>query len=190
MCMGNLFLALLHYPVYNREGKVVTTSVANMDVHDISRAAKTYGIIKFYIVTPVASQQHLVQMILAHWQNGYGALYNPSRKEAFAITCLKTSLEEVREDIFARSGREARLVVTGASLGGDLISFADLQERIHDGGPYLVILGTGWGIAEEVIRQADFRLAPIEGPTDYNHLSVRSAAAVILDRLHGVHGGH
>jgi len=31
----------------------------------------------------------------------------------------------------------------------------------------------------------DMLLEPIEGYTDYNHLSVRSAAAIILDRLLG-----
>jgi len=31
----------------------------------------------------------------------------------------------------------------------------------------------------------DHRLAPIQGVSNYNHLSVRSAAAIILDRLLG-----
>ncbi len=32
---------------------------------------------------------------------------------------------------------------------------------------------------------ADFFLEPIKGPSDYNHLSVRSAVAIVLDRLLG-----
>jgi hypothetical protein len=32
---------------------------------------------------------------------------------------------------------------------------------------------------------ADYTLKPIYGPVDYNHLSVRAACAIILDRLRG-----
>lgn len=188
--MDNLFIALLHYPVYNREGKVVTTSVANMDIHDIARASRTYGARKFYIVTPVAAQRALAEAILRHWRTGYGATYNPSRREAFALTHLSSSLDEVRADIASLTGREAKLVVTGASLAGDVVSFAELREIREKGGSFLVVIGTGWGIAEEVIRQADYRLAPLKGPSDYNHLSARSAAAIVLDRLQGACDGH
>jgi len=186
MSTDNLFVALLHHPVYNKQGKVVTTSVANMDVHDVSRAARTYGVKRFYIVTPVAAQQNLVKLIQDHWQRGFGASYNPSRKEAFSIMHIKSSLEEVREDIRILAGREAALVATGASLRGDLVTFAELREKLRDGAPYLIVLGTGWGIAEEIVAAADLRLEPVEGAGDYNHLSVRSAAAVILDRLRGM----
>ena len=186
MSADNLFVALLHHPVYNKQGKVVTTSVANMDVHDVSRAARTYGVKRFYIVTPVAAQQNLVKSIRDHWQRGFGSSYNPSRKEAFSIMHVKSTLEEVREDIRILAGTEAALVVTGASLRGDLVTFAELREKLSDGAPYLIILGTGWGIAEEIIAATDLRLEPVEGAGDYNHLSVRSAAAVILDRLRGM----
>ena len=47
------------------------------------------------------------------------------------------------------------------------------------------MLGTGWGLTDEIMSMADVTLEPILGPTDYNHLSVRSAAAIILDRLRG-----
>ena len=36
-----------------------------------------------------------------------------------------------------------------------------------------------------VINQADYVLAPISGRSSYNHLSVRAAAAITLDRLVG-----
>ena len=47
----------------------------------------------------------------------------------------------------------------------------------------LLLFGTGWGLTVEVLGQADMVLEPIRGVGDYNHLSVRAAAAVILDRL-------
>jgi hypothetical protein len=51
--------------------------------------------------------------------------------------------------------------------------------------PYLLALGTAWGLSEDFIAEADHVLDPILGDTDYNHLSVRSAAAIMLDRLMG-----
>jgi hypothetical protein len=48
-----------------------------------------------------------------------------------------------------------------------------------------IIFGTAWGLDKEVVNQADFILDPVEGGTNYNHLSVRTAAAIILDRLVG-----
>jgi hypothetical protein len=50
---------------------------------------------------------------------------------------------------------------------------------------FLLMFGTGWGMSEELLARADYFLAPIDGPTPYNHLSVRSACAIILDRLFG-----
>jgi len=51
--------------------------------------------------------------------------------------------------------------------------------------PYLILFGTGWGMTEELIGKADAVLPPILGENEYNHLSVRSATAIILDRLIG-----
>jgi hypothetical protein len=182
----NFYIALLQYPVYNKNGDVVTTAVANMDVHDISRAARTYGVERFYIVTPIAPQRELVEKILRHWQEGYGSSYNPSRREAFQVACVKSSLEEAIQDIASAKGVNPRLVATGASLSGELLTFKALKVKIRESSdPYLLLFGTGSGIAEEVLRKADYFLEPIKGAADYNHLSVRSAVSVVLDRLRG-----
>ncbi len=50
--------------------------------------------------------------------------------------------------------------------------------------PLFLLFGTGWGLTQEVKDSSDYVLAPIEGK-GYNHLSVRSAVAIILDRLLG-----
>jgi hypothetical protein len=42
---------------------------------------------------------------------------------------------------------------------------------------------TGYGLADTVLEQADALLEPIRGRDGYNHLSVRSAAAILFDRL-------
>lgn len=51
------------------------------------------------------------------------------------------------------------------------------------GAPLVLVLGTGWGLVEEILEKADVILEPIRGMGDYNHLSVRAAAAIMLDRL-------
>ena len=182
--MKDCYLVLLHHPVYNRRRDVVTTAVANMDVHDIARAARTYGVRRYYIVTPIAAQRTLVGKILDHWLTGAGAAFNPSRREAFGIVSLTGTFDEALAEMAELSGRMPKIVVTGASLGGDVVACEQMRMQMaQDESPYVIVLGTGSGLAEEIVARGDYRLAPIRGATQYNHLSVRSAAAIILDRL-------
>lgn len=179
-----LYIALLHYPVINKEGKVVATSVANMDVHDIARTAKTYGVERYYVINPVGAQRDLVSQIVGHWREGHGAGHNLSRKEAFQTIHIKSNLHEVISEIAAKHAIKPKIVVTGAALQGHVLTcrlFKEMLQRNHL--PYLLIFGTGSGIAEEIVFQADYRLEPIKGKDGYNHLSVRSAVAIILDRV-------
>jgi hypothetical protein len=183
---SHLYIALLHYPVYNKENRIVATSVTNLDIHDISRTVRTFGARCFYIVTPIPQQKKFVTDILNHWRRGYGAVYNPARKEAFKTVEVIESLEAVLEDIREKEGEKAMVVATGANLRGEWIRFEQLREKIaEEVRPCLVVFGTGWGIAEDIIRKADFLLEPIKGKTSYNHLPVRAAVAITLDRLAG-----
>ena len=59
------------------------------------------------------------------------------------------------------------------------------HQLLDVGQPFLLVFGTGWGLTEEMFDRADFALEPIKGAGDYNHLSVRAAAAIMLDRLLG-----
>ena len=184
MSTGNLYIALLHYPVYNKRGEIVTTAVTNMDIHDISRAARTYGVKRFYIVTPIEKQKQFVERILSHWQKGYGATYNPSRKEAFDIVRVADTLDDVIATVSEETGGRVHVVATSAASRGTSLSCDDVRGKISQSGDaFLILFGTGWGIAEDVLEKADFSVEPIRGNSDYNHLSVRSAAAVLLDRL-------
>ncbi|MRR35929.1 RNA methyltransferase, partial [bacterium] len=69
---GRLYIALLHHPVLDRGGRVITSAVTNADIHDIARSAKTYGVKRFFIVTPIADQADLVRAIIGHWTHGAG----------------------------------------------------------------------------------------------------------------------
>ena len=183
---ANVSVALLHYPVYDKNRQVVSTAVTNLDIHDIARSARTFGLLRYYIVTPVLGQQELAGRIVRHWQEGWGATYNPKRKAALELIEIVSSLEDVLADLKERFGRPARLVTTGARLHPRSIAFSDLRQLVADREqPYLLLFGTGWGLVEEVFEKADLVLEPIRGAGEYNHLSVRSAAAIIMDRLFG-----
>ncbi|MBN1827619.1 MAG: RNA methyltransferase [Deltaproteobacteria bacterium] len=181
-----VFVALLHYPVLDKRGSVVTTAVTNLDIHDIARSSATYGVTQFYVVTPLERQQELVKKILRHWQEGYGATYNPARRQALGLVDVKNSLDEARRNAAGNAGRIVRTVVTSASEQIRTVSHRALKELINGSGDneaYLILFGTGWGLAGNIVEEADYVLEPIWGVEKYNHLSVRSAAAITLDRL-------
>jgi len=184
--MADLYLALLHHPVLDKNGLIVTTSVTQMDIHDIARSAATYGARRFWVVTPVRALRALSEKILEHWETGYGATYNLTRKEALALVGIETDLDGVLVALERQTGERPVLVVTSARRAAGSIDYPSLRQRLgQPGPPHLVVFGTGWGLAPAILERADLRLEPIEGPTPYNHLSVRAAAAIILDRLRG-----
>lgn len=184
--MAPLYIALLHHPVYDKNGRVVTTAVTNLDVHDLARLAKVYGLRACYIVTPVLTMRRLIARIIAHWETGSGSSYNPTRKEAMALVRLTGSLETTICEVERDAGALPRVVATSARSGDARVSFPTLRKQIAtETRPCLLLLGTGWGLTEEALARTDLVLEPIRGVADYNHLSVRTAAAVILDRLRG-----
>ena len=184
---ASVYVALLHHPVYDKNHQVVTTAVTNMDIHDICRAGKTYGIQGVYVVTPVKPLQKLALKIIDHWEVGYGSQYNVTRKDALALARISDNLDDTIIDIEKESGQKPHIVVTSArDTGTRRTSFVALRDMLQSGiRPFLVIFGTGWGLTETIISQADYVLEAVEADSDYNHLSVRSAAAIILDRLLG-----
>jgi hypothetical protein len=184
---SRLAVALLHHPVLDRRGDIVTTSVTNVDLHDIARISRTYGAEPFYAVTPVAAQQDMIRRVTGHWVSGWAARVGHPRTEALQRLHVCSSLSEARIDYEARVGGPVSVAVTGASLSRDLTTFAGLRTAIREGrsGPILLLFGTGWGLGPEVVDAADLRLEPIRGGTDFNHLPVRAAVAIALDRLVG-----
>ena len=182
-----LDLALVHYPVCNKNGETIGSAVTNLDLHDIARAGRTFGIDTLYIVTPFADQQALVRDILAHWQTGHGATYNPKRKDALALVQICHDLAELYERVEAKWQQRPTVLATSARPNGNQLDYAAARQRIFAGEPHLILFGTGWGMAPEVLADVDGLLPPISGFGEYNHLSVRSAAAIVLDRVLGKH---
>ncbi len=182
---ANLYLGLVHYPIYDRRREIVATAVTNFDIHDIARCARTFGLGGFYIITPLESQIQLGKRVIQHWVEGYGSIYNPTRKESLSLVRITRSIEEADREISDLWGKGVRRVATAANPHPKNISFATFRKLLEgEEAPFLMLLGTGWGLAQEVKDSADYVLDPIKG-AGYNHLSVRSAVAIILDRLLG-----
>jgi len=181
-----MFVALLHFPVYNKTRDVVATSLTTLNIHDLARLATTYGMQGFYVVTPLKRQQEVAQRIIDHWTLGYGATYNPTRAEALQHLQIVDSLEDVKNDIVQRCGTSPRTIATDARQFPQSISYRDLRQVLWEqSATFLLLLGTGWGLTEELITHCEYILAPIVGLTSYNHLPVRIAAGIMLDRLLG-----
>ena len=193
-------VGLLHYPIYDRKRNIVATNITNLDVHDIARACRVFGIERYYLIHPMEEQLMFVSRMLEHWRIGDGAEFNPMRKTALTMVRTAESLEGAIKDW----GGNPKLVTTHARTvdGAPAISFRDLREIIAnspkagtDGGPetaqeeeqLFLLFGTGFGLTEEIMRSCTYLLEPIRGamPEDYRHLSVRSAVSIILDRLLG-----
>ncbi|MCC6747678.1 MAG: tRNA (guanosine(37)-N1)-methyltransferase TrmD [Deltaproteobacteria bacterium] len=183
---GRAYVALLHYPVYDKGKRIVTTAITNLDLHDIARSSRTFGLGGYFVVTPVASQQELARRILAHWKEGHGASYNEDRAEALALLEVVESLEQVLTEVEAREGKRPLTVATSAAARPGQVTGAEVRRWLGSGQPVVIMMGTGWGLATEVLERADLALRPVHGGAAYNHLSVRSAAAILLDRLFGL----
>ena len=185
---NKIYLGLVHHPVTNKRGEVVTTSVTNLDIHDIARSCKTFNVSKYFIITPLEAQHELVQRILGHWEMDKSAMYNPDRQNALANVSLLENIDQTIKKIEEIENKKPILVVTGANFKAYDGGTNDLMAKMKlDNMPCLVLFGTGWGLHASVVERADFRLTPIRSNSSdgYNHLSVRSAVAIYLDRLAG-----
>lgn len=176
-------VALIHYPVVNRNGESIGSAVTNLDLHDIARAGRTYGVQTCWIVTPFDDQRELADQIVRHWTDGYGGTVNPDRKEALARLRICSDLDEVIAGTTAKWGTRPRVFATCARPQPNTIGYGEARRRLHGGEPLLLLFGTAWGLAPEIIAGVDATLPPLKGNDAFNHLSVRSAVSIILDRL-------
>lgn len=193
--MHKTALVLLHYPITSRKGEIIATAVTNLDLHDLSRSARTYEVDHYYVVTPVPEQHEIVGRILNHWQEPRSREWHPDRFEALSRLQLVNTFEDVKADLKSRySDLPVEVCLPDARPLPKQLGYTDLRERwrheVQSGknGVKVIVLGTGWGVAPEFYPEVQTYLAPIYGPhgaSGYNHLSVRAAGAIILDRLFG-----
>ena len=181
-----LYIGLVHYPVYNKNREKIASAITNVDLHDLSRLSRVYGAKRFFVITPLEDQKKLAERILSHWKDGYGATYNSLRKEAIELISVVSSIEETVEEIKNVEEETPIIVITGAAKQKEkTLSYAMAADLMKTEKVVLLLFGTAWGLHEEVMAGTDFVLDPIEGNGEYNHLSVRAAAGIIIDRLTG-----
>ncbi|MFP4110498.1 MAG: tRNA (guanosine(37)-N1)-methyltransferase TrmD [Desulfonatronovibrio sp.] len=179
----NLYLALVHSPVLNKEGKQGTTSLTNLDIHDIARLCETFGLGGYHICTPLKDQQKLAARLISHWTTGAGGKGNPDRAAALSGIRVSANLEEAVSGIETQSGAAPFIIATSAQGTGN-ITFGKVRAQLEQG-PVLIVLGTGYGLSQEILSRADATLRPLRYLSTFNHLSVRSAASMMVDRIIG-----
>jgi hypothetical protein len=183
MTPAETWVALVHHPVYDKHGKVVATALTNLDLHDIARSTRTYGLAGFLIVHPVEAQRLLASRIASHWLQE-GAEMNDFRRMAIERIAVVATLDDAVSHVErASGGRRPSLVATSARQVPEAVGYPALVRSLE--GPAILVLGTGYGLTDELVARCDRRLVPVQAGSDYNHLSVRSACAIILDRLYG-----
>lgn len=184
--MADLYIGLVHYPIYNKRMNIIAGAVTNFDIHDISRTCHTYDVKRYYIIHPLDVQKEIISKILNYWQEGYGKVYNPDRADALARVSWQKDIETAALDVEAQTGKKPYIVTTDARIYPNTVSYTFMRKQLQEGDrPILLLFGTGFGIEAETMKSFDYILEPVYGPCDYNHLCVRSAAAIILDRLAG-----
>ena len=184
---GGAYVMEVHYPVLDKRGEKSSTAITGMDLHDIARACRTYGIKKYLLVTPIAQQREMAKRIAGHWTSGWGADYNPDRREAFSTLKIFASVQKAIAWAEEKEKKPVFKIATTAKRHAGAQHWLTLKREIlrRDHSP-LFIFGTGWGLHDEVMDMADAVMTPIIGGKDgWNHLSVRSAVSITLDRFFG-----
>ncbi len=183
MCMDNLYLALIHHPVSNKKGVTIASALTTIDMHDIARAAMTFGVRGFYVVTPLMDQQVLAHEVIDHWVSGIGGVLNPFRKRALELIRVVSSFEDALSEIKAERGERVVTVATSAVKYDNTVTAGQFAGKLNNSDSHLIAFGTAWGMSQEFMNSCDYIMEPVCGFTDYNHLSVRSAVSIILDRI-------
>ncbi len=181
--MANLYIALLHFPMRDRKGRVVATAITSIDIPDIARTARTYGVKRYFVVTPLPSQRMIAERLRDFWLEEEDW---PTRREALALVVVREDLEGCYEEIAREEGEEPLLLGTTAraDVPYPRLSWEEARKAIRER-PTLILFGTGHGMTEELLSACDALLPPVRAKAEYNHLSVRAAVAIILDRLKG-----
>jgi hypothetical protein len=185
LASANLNVALLHYPMVDRSNTTVATSITLIDIHDIARSSCTFGCRRFFVVHPGTYQKQLARSVLSYWQDGEGRDYNAKRSEALSLVDVVGTLEDAIIKTELETGQSVKLIGTSAKSSENRVSFLEMSQIIASGSDaqYIMLLGTGWGMHQEILDRVDYFLEPILGAGAFNHLSVRSAAAIMLHKV-------
>lgn len=184
------YVALMHTDVKLKDGRIGTSSITSIDVHDIARAAKTFGFEKYFVVSPLEDQQNIIGTLLDFWRTK-GPSYNQSRAQSINLVQQARDLNEVITLIKHETNKDPIIIGTSAHAQSEnpnipIITYFDQDQVWMNERPVLFVFGTASGLAPNIINRCHYLLYPIEGLSSFNHLSVRSAAAIIFDRWLGL----
>ena len=176
-------MALIHFPVMNKKDQPIGSALTTIDLHDIARASITFGVRGFFVVTPYEDQANLATQVIDHWTKGVGGELNPFRKKALELIRVSKTFEDALKEIEKERGEPVVTIATSAKEISGSITTENLRQKLDNQASHVLTFGTAWGLAKELIESCDFILDPIAGDSEYNHLSVRSAASIYLDRI-------
>jgi hypothetical protein len=175
-----LYVALVHFPVKNRLGEEIASTLDVFDFSDLGRLSLAYPLANVLWINPLASQREAFDRMSAHAND-------PERdvesRGSFEKLKWFNTLEEARLWVEKDAGARAWTVATTALHRPDSVTFVQVRHALAQAKPVLLLFGKAWGLAPAVIASADAVLTPIDEGTGFNHLSVRTAVAIVVDRL-------
>lgn len=174
---GKLHIALAHHPVKDRAGEVITTSVTNLDLHDMVRMARSYDLAKVWVISPIKAQRDKVLHMAKKWNQ---ELSTHDRARGWQNLEVVSSIEEMKTML----GQPALIGTSAAGGREGMVNASDIWKIIASKETVL-LFGSGWGLTETALAGCDYVMNPILNESQYNHLSVRTAMAVVLDRVVG-----
>ncbi len=178
----NVAVALVHHPVRDRNGDEIAASVDWVDFFDAGRVTLVYGVTPLIVVHPAEAQKALVHRLIAH---GTSEARDADTRGRFDHARVVDTLDEAIACASATFGRPVTVVATTARPGPDRLTVSALAARIGEGEPVLLLFGKASGLTDAVLASADAVLEPVSGGTGFDHLPVRGAFAIVLDRLLG-----
>ena len=96
------FIALIHHPVVDRNGRIVASAITSLDLHDMARSAHTYGVTRDYMVHPVPELREFAAERARPLDGSYGRQFDGCRREALETgrgsraTLMRRSLDATR----------------------------------------------------------------------------------------------
>ena len=131
--MADLYVGLVHYPIYNKRMNVIAGAVTNFDIHDISRTCRTYNVQGYYIIHPLEVQKQIIDKILSYWQKGYGKVYNPDRADALSRVLWQPDIASAVQTIVERTGKQPYVVTTDARIYPNTVSYSFMRKQLQEG---------------------------------------------------------
>lgn len=131
--MADLYVGLVHYPIYNKRMNVIAGAVTNFDIHDISRTCRTYNVQGYYIIHPLEVQKQIIDKILSYWQEGYGKVYNPDRADALSRVLWQPDIASAVQTIAERTGKQPYVVTTDARIYPNTVSYSFMRKQLQEG---------------------------------------------------------